>query len=90
LTRTKNSQASNWDFDRKKAEYFSTRAGVSSFKLTTMVIHVKVWDLATLERRHIIAMKKLAEVWRLDFVGWYEKQDFEVAAVNLRLVQTNS
>jgi Protein of unknown function (DUF1524) len=44
LTRAKNSQASNWDFDRKKAEYFSSKAGVLSFKLTTMVLKERKWD----------------------------------------------
>jgi Protein of unknown function DUF262/Protein of unknown function (DUF1524) len=72
LTRAKNSQANNWDFDRKKSEYFSTKAGVSSFKLTTMVIKEKVWDVVTLEKRHLAALEKLADVWNLDFDSWSE------------------
>jgi hypothetical protein len=74
LTRAKNSQASNWDFDRKKSEYFSTKAGVSSFKLTTMVIKEKVWDVSTLEKRHLAALQKLAEVWNLDYASWYAQE----------------
>jgi hypothetical protein len=74
LTRAKNSQASNWDFDRKKSEYFSTKAGVSSFKLTTMVLKEKVWDAATLAKRHWAAVEKLAEVWSLDYSSWSEEE----------------
>jgi hypothetical protein len=66
LTRAKNSQASNWDFDRKKTEYFSSKAGVSSFKLTTMVLKERKWDQKTLERRHRELMQKLGEIWDLD------------------------
>ena len=70
LTRAKNSQASNWEFERKKSEYFSSKAGVSSFKLTTMVIKEKKWNLATLEKRHVAAMEKLSEVWDLDYASF--------------------
>jgi hypothetical protein len=72
LTRAKNSQASNWDFDRKRSEYFSSTAGVSSFKITTMVIKEKAWDLATLEKHHKAALERLAEIWDLDLEGWDE------------------
>lgn len=70
LTRAKNSQASNWDFDRKKSEYFSSKAGVSSFRLTSMVLKEKNWDFETLERRHTELLSKLAIVWDLDFDKW--------------------
>lgn len=70
LTRAKNSQASNWDFDRKKSEYFSSKAGVSSFRLTSMVLKEKNWDFETLERRHTELLSKLASVWDLDFDVW--------------------
>jgi hypothetical protein len=73
LTRAKNSQASNWDFDRKKSEYFSTKAGVSSFKLTTMVLKETVWDAATLKKRHGAAVEKLAQVWNLDYASWQKQ-----------------
>lgn len=70
LTRVKNSQASNWDFERKKSEYFSSKAGVSSFRLTSMVLKEKNWDFETLERRHTELLSKLANVWNLDFDAW--------------------
>lgn len=72
LTRSKNSQASNWEFDRKKSEYFSSRAGVSSFKLTTMVIKEKVWNRKTLEKRHYELLKKLSEIWDLNIKDRYD------------------
>lgn len=42
LSRRKNSQASNFDFDRKKEEYFK-RGGVSPFPLTTQVLNKEEW-----------------------------------------------
>src|SRR5262249_33739770 len=60
LTRAKNNQAGNWDFDRKKSGYFSTKAGMSSFRLTSMVLTEKVWDRATLARRQGQLLKKLS------------------------------
>jgi Protein of unknown function (DUF1524) len=65
LTRAKNSQASNWDFDRSKSEYFSSKSGISSFKLTTMVLKENKLDRKTLERRHRELLKKLSEIWDL-------------------------
>lgn len=70
LTRAKNSQASNWDFERKKDEYFSTKAGVSSFRLTSMVLKAKAWDFDTLEAHHCKLIQKLADVWDLDYDEW--------------------
>ncbi|MBX3520724.1 MAG: DUF262 domain-containing protein [Xanthobacteraceae bacterium] len=75
LTRAKNSQASNWDFDRKKEEYFSTKNGVSSFRITTKVLKEKKWNEATLLRRHYEAIEKLGDVWDLDYDNWYKAQE---------------
>jgi hypothetical protein len=65
LTRRKNTQASNFDFDEKKTRYFSAAGGVSNFALTTTVIQEPRWDIATLERRQAELVGKLVAVWRL-------------------------
>lgn len=65
LTRRKNTQASNLDFDEKKIRYFSTVAGVSNFALTNMVIQEPLWNAATLERRQTEMVARLVTAWRL-------------------------
>ena len=65
LSRRKNSQASNWDFERKKKEYFQRR-GVSSFALTTQVLSESEWTPKVLERRQSQLIGALSEEWRLD------------------------
>jgi hypothetical protein len=65
LTRRKNTQASNLDFDDKKTRYFSTVGGVSNFALTNTVIQEPRWGVATLERRQAELIGRLVAVWRL-------------------------
>jgi Protein of unknown function (DUF1524) len=66
LTRRKNTQASNLDFDEKKGRYFSPAGGVSNFALTNTVIQEPRWDVATLERRQaeFVAKRSRPGVWR--------------------------
>ena len=65
LSRRKNSYASNWDFERKKNEYFY-RDGVSMFALTTQVIGQKKWTPKVLKRRQKDLIRALTKEWRLD------------------------
>jgi hypothetical protein len=65
LTRRKNAQASNLNFDDKKSRYFSTVGGVSNFALTNTVIREPRWDVATLERRQAELVGRLIAGWRL-------------------------
>lgn len=65
LTRRKNSQANNSDFAVKKVKYFSTRAGVTNFALTSQVLSEPDWTPATLVRRQKALIDKIADVWRL-------------------------
>ena len=65
LSRRKNSQASNWDFERKKREYFQ-RKGVSTFALTTQVLAEAEWTPKVLERRQQQLIGALNREWRLD------------------------
>lgn len=65
LTRRKNSQASNWDFDRKKDSYFR-RDGVSPFVLTTQVIDEAEWLPSVVAARQTKLMAIYEKHWRLD------------------------
>jgi hypothetical protein len=65
LTRRKNAQAGNLDFAEKKSKYFATKAGVTTFALTSQVLSEPVWTPSVLEKRQKALIDKMAEVWRL-------------------------
>jgi uncharacterized protein with ParB-like and HNH nuclease domain len=65
LTRKKNIQVSNSEFDRKKQFYFQ-RGEVVPFALTTQVIHEVEWTPAVVEARQTKLMEKLETHWRLN------------------------
>ena len=65
LSRRKNSGASNYDFNRKKSEYF-LKDGVTPFALTSWVSGKTEWTPSVLECRQEELIAKLKEVWRLD------------------------
>jgi Protein of unknown function DUF262/Protein of unknown function (DUF1524) len=65
LTRRINTRASNWDFTRKKKEYFASKDGTSPFPITQAVIQAKSWSLDHLEARQKQLLKELAKVWQL-------------------------
>jgi hypothetical protein len=64
LTRRKNAQASNWDFDRKKDSYFR-RDGVSPFVMTTQVIDEAQWLPSVVNERQAKLMTIFEKHWRL-------------------------
>jgi hypothetical protein len=65
LPRRKNSQASNFDFLEKKTKYFSTKAGVSNFALTSKVLSESQWTVDTLKRRQSELIGAIETHWRL-------------------------
>lgn len=65
LTRKKNPEASNYEFDEKKEKYFSGKSGVTSFDLTTQVLKEKSWTPDVVKRRQGELINKLKEIWRL-------------------------
>ena len=65
LSRRKNSQASNWDFQRKKEVYFLPSNGISPFALTNGVASKSEWTPAVLERRQRELIDALKKEWRL-------------------------
>jgi len=65
LTRRKNSEASNYEFDVKKEKYFATQTGISPFVLTTQVLSESKWTPALLDERQKTLVLSLAKLWRL-------------------------
>jgi len=65
LTRVKNSQARNYDFEKKKSTYFQSKNGVSTFALTTQVIQEQVWIPEVLITRQKKLVKLLKNEWNL-------------------------
>lgn len=64
LSGRKNSQASNFEFERKKREYFQ-RSGVSPFTITTQVLQEEVWTPEIVNKRQILLIDTLKRVWDL-------------------------
>jgi hypothetical protein len=64
LDRRKNPQAQNFDFDRKKTEYF-LKKGATPFPLTSQVLAEVEWTPAVFEKRQEELLAKLCDIWRL-------------------------
>lgn len=65
LPRQRNSAAQNYDFEKKKRQYFTSGDGTSPFVVTTQVIEEDEWRPDVLERRQEALVNRLAEVWEL-------------------------
>jgi hypothetical protein len=65
LSRSKNSNASNYSFARKKTTYFAGRGGVSPFALTTQILREEMWTPDVIERRQGELIDHLKALWRL-------------------------
>lgn len=65
LTQRRNSQAQNYDFERKKKAYFGGKQGVSSYALTTQVLNTPVWTPSVVEHRQNDLLEVLSEHWML-------------------------
>jgi Protein of unknown function DUF262/Protein of unknown function (DUF1524) len=76
LTHRINTRASNWDFERKKREYFSSKDGPVPFVITQGVLQTEQWTLEQLAARQTKLLNKLCEVWRITppSVGLPEEQ----------------
>ena len=73
LTHRINNRASNWDFERKKKQYFASSDGSSPFVITQGVLQTKNWTLEHLCIRQKQLVAKLCEVWRLNAVDVEEE-----------------
>lgn len=67
LSRKKNAQAQNYDFEKKKEGYFAASKGVSPFALTTQVLQKTEWTPAVINQRQTELLQKLKTLWRLQF-----------------------
>ncbi|MCM3763225.1 DUF4357 domain-containing protein [Alkalihalobacillus oceani] len=66
LTRSKNSQARNYDFNKKKTSYFQPKNGVTTFALTTQVVQENEWTPEVLEARQKNLINLLRQAWDLN------------------------
>jgi len=66
LTRSKNSQAKNFDFNKKKTSYFQSNKGVNTFAITTQILQESEWTPAVLLKRQAELIQLLKEAWKLD------------------------
>lgn len=66
LNRWKNSQAQNYDFEKKKQRYFQAKGGVSAFALTTQVLEQTQWTPEIVEARQHTLVGLLRDAWQLD------------------------
>lgn len=65
LNKRRNSQAQNYDFERKKTAYFKGRDNVSSYALTSQVLHEAQWTPEVLKARQQTLLDVLYSNWRL-------------------------
>ena len=65
LSHRKNARAQNYDFDRKKKEYF-LKGGVPTYALTLQVLNVTEWTPEVLKRRQRKLLNALKKEWRLE------------------------
>jgi hypothetical protein len=66
LTRRVNIKASNWDFEKKKSQYFASDDGSSPFVLTQGVLQTKLWNAGHLIERQRKLLFALSNVWALE------------------------
>lgn len=69
LSRRKNAEAQNYEFDKKKEKYFMTDKGVSPFAITTQVLQQTEWTPEIIEERQTNLIRKLRLLWRLGVVN---------------------
>lgn len=69
LTRPKNSEAQNFDFDKKKNVYFTGKKGTTAYPLTTQVVHETTWDEQTVIKRQQALLKVFTDEWNLKYIS---------------------
>jgi uncharacterized protein with ParB-like and HNH nuclease domain len=66
LTRAKNAQARNYDFDKKREKYLQPKNGMTTFALTTQVLQTTSWTPKTIEKRQETLVHMLIDSWALE------------------------
>lgn len=73
LSRKKNSEASNFDFEKKKERYFKTKSGVSNFATSTDVLNYDSWTPEDVQERQKKMITLFGDKWSLaSGVTWDE------------------
>ena len=65
LNGRQNSAARNWELEKKKVKYFTTKGGASPFMITNEVIGHKEWTPTVFDERQKRYVDKLREAWGL-------------------------
>ena len=65
LTQKRNSQAQNYDFNKKKTAYFGGKQGISSYVLTTQVLNTAEWSPEVMKNRQENLLGVLVDKWSL-------------------------
>ncbi|MGJ5630073.1 DUF262 domain-containing protein [Nostoc sp. CALU 1950] len=65
LSRNKNAEAQNYDFDKKKEKYFVGKKGICAFVLTTQVLQHSEWTPEVIKQRQEDSLQSLRKIWRL-------------------------
>ena len=63
---TKNAEAQNYDFQKKKDTYFSGKNGVAVFALTSQVLSQPTWTPEVVVQRQSQLTKVLYDLWELN------------------------
>jgi len=66
LSKRKNSEAQNYDFEKKKNKYFKSASGVSAFALTTPIIDIPDWTEDVVKKRQNEFVEKIKAGWMLE------------------------
>ncbi len=75
LSRKRNSQARNYDFNTKKSKYFQGKEGVSSFALTSEVLNESQWTPDVLSRGQKQLMEVFKKNWDLSSTSTFASND---------------
>lgn len=67
LTRKKNSQAQNFDFETKKEKYFKGKNCTTTYPLTTQVISEQTWTPQVVEKRQEMLINCFIQRWDLTY-----------------------
>ncbi|WP_392534354.1 DUF262 domain-containing protein [Nostoc sp. C117] len=65
LSRKKNAEAQNYDFDKKKKKYFLSNTSIVPFVLTTQVLQQSEWTPEVINQRQEDCLQSLRQIWRL-------------------------
>jgi uncharacterized protein with ParB-like and HNH nuclease domain len=66
LDKSKNSEAQNFDFKKKKNIYFKSKNKVPPYQITTQVLHAEEWTPDIVKERQETMISTLGKLWELN------------------------